>query len=267
MTLAAEQQLELTQKPTVGSKVLSKFEGHQVALLPDRTIIKSGKGITFNEILALQIADCIGLPVPRLYEQDWQQYYYYHDSGDVSIRMEYIRGKTLLERWPQMESDEKVHVMRQLCSLLVVMRCVCPPIRVIGSCDGSHVRDSRAESTHFGPPCHSEAEFNDYLISTIAYAPDEMRAAYSRSLARDHCIVFSHCDLSPDNIILDRKLNVVGIVDWEDSGWYPEYWEYVKFFARAPAFPDWHEYAEYLFPQRYKKELLDFRTMARFRAP
>lgn len=43
--------------------------------------------------------------------------------------------------------------------------------------------------------------------------------------------MFTHGDLSPRNIIVLND-KIVGIVDWEEAGWFPEYWEYVKFFLR-----------------------------------
>ena len=39
--------------------------------------------------------------------------------------------------------------------------------------------------------------------------------------------VFTHGDLNPFNILV-REGNVVGIIDWEFSGWYPHYWEYTS---------------------------------------
>jgi aminoglycoside phosphotransferase len=42
-----------------------------------------------------------------------------------------------------------------------------------------------------------------------------------------HRVVFTHGDLNMRNIMVtERKLS--GIVDWENSGWYPEYWDYTK---------------------------------------
>lgn len=37
--------------------------------------------------------------------------------------------------------------------------------------------------------------------------------------------VFTHGDLSSLNILVHGE-EVVGIIDWETSGWYPSYWEY-----------------------------------------
>jgi thiamine kinase-like enzyme len=39
--------------------------------------------------------------------------------------------------------------------------------------------------------------------------------------------VFTHGDLNPFNILVCRD-KVVGIIDWEFSGWYPHYWEYTS---------------------------------------
>jgi hypothetical protein len=36
---------------------------------------------------------------------------------------------------------------------------------------------------------------------------------------------FTHGDLNPFNILV-RESQVVGIIDWEFSGWYPHYWKY-----------------------------------------
>ncbi|KAH8203509.1 hypothetical protein TruAng_002380 [Truncatella angustata] len=42
-----------------------------------------------------------------------------------------------------------------------------------------------------------------------------------------HEIVFSHGDLNMRNILV-RNGRLSGVVDWETSGWYPEYWDYTK---------------------------------------
>jgi thiamine kinase-like enzyme len=39
--------------------------------------------------------------------------------------------------------------------------------------------------------------------------------------------VFTHGDLNPFNISI-RGDKVVGIIDWEFSGWYPHYWKHIS---------------------------------------
>jgi thiamine kinase-like enzyme len=42
-------------------------------------------------------------------------------------------------------------------------------------------------------------------------------------------IKFTHADLNPRNIIVSPvNPSRVVIVDWQQSGWYPDYWEYCK---------------------------------------
>ncbi len=49
-----------------------------------------------------------------------------------------------------------------------------------------------------------------------------------------HEIVMTHNDFAPSNIIVQGS-KVVAILDWEFSGFYPEYWEYCKALWR----PQW----------------------------
>lgn len=43
----------------------------------------------------------------------------------------------------------------------------------------------------------------------------------------DRTIVMTHNDLDPRNILIQGSW-VVALLDWELSGYYPEYWEYCK---------------------------------------
>jgi hypothetical protein len=55
---------------------------------------------------------------------------------------------------------------------------------------------------------------------------------------RGYRILFTHADLNPRNILVDRIVRadgskgwaVSGIVDWETAGYYPEYWDCRKAF-------------------------------------
>lgn len=60
-----------------------------------------------------------------------------------------------------------------------------------------------------------------------------MVAEFIRALP-SHDTVLTHSDLTPRNIIVQGG-KVVAILDWELSGFYPAYWEYVKACYR----PDW----------------------------
>jgi hypothetical protein len=87
------------------------------------------------------------------------------------------------------------------------------------------------------------------------------RPVYRRS-------VFTHGDLHQGNIIVDRGEDdlwqIAGIVDWENSGFYPAYWEAVKMTnCLAPIDAgDWYLYPpDSIAPQRYAVEWLADRVL------
>lgn len=70
----------------------------------------------------------------------------------------------------------------------------------------------------FVGPFVNEEEFNKTL---------QVGAPPGVSHRDDHKIVFTHGDLNMRNVLVhDGRLS--GTVDWENSGWYPEYWDYSK---------------------------------------
>lgn len=58
----------------------------------------------------------------------------------------------------------------------------------------------------------------------------EFHDACGIEIEEDTPICFTHNDLCPPNILISKGPNpkVVGIIDWEQAGWYPSYWEYSK---------------------------------------
>lgn len=61
-------------------------------------------------------------------------------------------------------------------------------------------------------------------------------------------ICLTHGDLHLGNILVvvsqdgdEPKITISGIVDWEQAGWYPEYWEYCKAMIVGPYGDDWRE--------------------------
>lgn len=57
----------------------------------------------------------------------------------------------------------------------------------------------------------------------------------------NHQIVFTHRDLRLHNIMVNDG-SVSGVLDWEFSGWYPEYWEFSKALYIWKWQNDWTDY-------------------------
>ncbi|EEP76340.1 predicted protein [Uncinocarpus reesii 1704] len=82
------------------------------------------------------------------------------------------------------------------------------------------IPDSQREELRF----ETEKHFNKYLTDPFW---DEIRSRAAVSHNIPHDIVFTHGDLNPRNILAENG-KITGIVDWENAGWFPEYWEYTK---------------------------------------
>ncbi|OJD12940.1 hypothetical protein ACJ73_09271 [Blastomyces percursus] len=82
------------------------------------------------------------------------------------------------------------------------------------------IPDSQRKEIRFS----TESEFNKYLTDPFW---DEIRKRAAVSHNVHHDIVFTHGYLNPRNILAENG-KITGIVDWENAGWFPEYWEYTK---------------------------------------
>ncbi|KAH9217382.1 hypothetical protein DL95DRAFT_295397, partial [Leptodontidium sp. 2 PMI_412] len=76
----------------------------------------------------------------------------------------------------------------------------------------------------------------------------------------DHEIVFTHADFTPRNMIV-KDGRVVALLDWEYSGWYLEYWEFVKTFKGADHRCTWYNYVEAIFPVCHETEYINDRFL------
>lgn len=236
------------------------MSGCIVKRLPGNLVVKSGSRIQLDECDALSLAAKLQLPVPRVYESERTL------EGTISIRMDFIEGSRLDDAWPDMTAGEKVDVCGQLKQILKDMRSIKSEDGIIGSCSGGLVRDCRRYDTYTGGPFDNEDSFNNFILDFLKATPTPIRNAIARQLVPNHRIVFSHGDLVMHNIIV-KGSKIMGLIDWEYAGWYPEYWEYVKFFERHSNHPDWKDHAAYIFPQAYDSELVAYQALIRWQLP
>jgi hypothetical protein len=150
--------------------------------------------------------------------------------------MERIDGETLGEKWGQMSEEEKEGIRMQLKDMWEELRgMVNLRPGVVCAADGGTLHDHRiwraAGSKGMGP-FKTEREFNLFLRngieSTENMAEGEAKRDVERLIemhreeeGRHLATVFTHGDVSVSNIMV-KGGKVVGLIDFEMAGFYPE---------------------------------------------
>ncbi|KAE8353427.1 kinase-like domain-containing protein [Aspergillus coremiiformis] len=156
-------------------------------------------------------------------------------NGTVLIFMSYQPGKTLTDVWPTLDQAQKASIQAQLNKILNDLRSLpFTPGAPLGGIGGEGCKDVRRHLRRSDKPITRIDEFEQFLFTGRrpgGYAFVE----FMRELCPppSSCsIVFTHGDLRPDNITVemaeDHGYIVTGLIDWEYSGFYPEYYEAVK---------------------------------------
>lgn len=144
------------------------------------------------------------------------------NDDDVYLITSQIPGRPLSDCHEMITDQDGIEFVTQMQGYLTQLRSipktVSPEFAICntlgGACADPRIRDGNS----VGPFVDEEA------FSQLLRYPDSP----SR---RGHEIVFTHADLNYRNIMVDKFANgwrVTGIVDWENAGYYPEYWDYTK---------------------------------------
>ena len=207
------------------------------------SVIKFGPGIDPREAKTMQfIRQATTIPVPEA-----------RDDGPDVLITSYVEGDNLRDCWKDLSSDKQKILAEQMRSILQQLRAV--KGNYIGGVDRGPAIDRR-RGDRVGGPFESEGEFNDFLLASMSPgSPMLHREAMQQAMEKRYEIVFSHADLNLHNIIV-KAGKIVALVDWETAGWYPEYWEYVKFCWASAHEKTWHKWGHTIFPTAYPEELV-----------
>lgn len=194
----------------------------------------------FGALSLIQKSSSITIPQPLDLVSDEKQTYM------VTGR---LHGVTAQSVYAQISDEQLMRLAQDLSAYLAqVRRIPKPPGLSSGSISNVigggciHNRIDMAHGTIYEPhgPFPDEASFNDYLLTRRPPNPDEVQRA-------GHAIRFSHGDLALRNVMVDAWGRLVGLVDWENAGWYPEYWELTAFRTTIPQ-KRWESVRSHIFP-------------------
>jgi aminoglycoside phosphotransferase len=200
-------------------------------------IVKYGRFVHLAEVEALTFAAShTSIPVPSVLAS--------YPAGDCHcIVMQNIPGVPLSQAWDSLSSGDRVVIQRELRGYIQDLRHVMAE-RWIGSVGKTPCRDLifRCYLEGNKGPFSSEFDFNSAIVDTLDLLGDFpvdkqlLRQTFTRR--QPHRIVFTHGDINPDNIMIHNG-HVSGIIDWEQAGFYPEYWEYCKTLVSSRLNKDW----------------------------
>lgn len=145
----------------------------------------------------------------------------------------FVPGLDLERAWPHLDDIQKKSISVQVDSLLAQLRLLSKPSNLpLGGVQGEGCKDARRGLRVSTEPIVDVKQFQDFI-----FAGSNSASLLYIQLLRDlvqtstRC-VFTHGDIRPANIMVkqadDETWEVIAIIDWETSGFYPEYWESVK---------------------------------------
>ncbi|KAK6813287.1 hypothetical protein RU639_011075 [Aspergillus parasiticus] len=238
------------KRRVTSENTIFNWGGVKIARISPDIVVKFGCHVTLSEaknmIFVKQNTET--LPIPKVLA-----YYSYgpisrdiDDYGslfDIYIFMDYVEGQSLDKVWGTYDEITKGYIASQLKEYLCQLRQISYR-NYIGSADLGPVTDPILERRHNKGPFDSEEAFNNAIIEVYqSTAPKRHIKSFLAGMLsqKRHQIVFTHGDLRLQNIMVNNG-HVSGIVDWEFSGWYPEYWEFLRALYVWRWQNDWTDY-------------------------
>ncbi|CVK94657.1 uncharacterized protein FPRN_10121 [Fusarium proliferatum] len=154
---------------------------------------------------------------------------------------ERVPGMPLVDVWQNMSQAEQASIKEQLRTQIKRMRTLVQPY--IGRIDKQPTRNiyNTTFVRHCGP-FEDEEAFDNWCLDRLSGGTIQ-RWKWKRVLERQRRkstgrFVLTHGDLSPRNIMVNGS-TITGIIDWELSGFYPEYVEYAFALSIGPGLEEW----------------------------
>ncbi|KAK2800951.1 hypothetical protein FQN50_007926 [Emmonsiellopsis sp. PD_5] len=177
------------------------------------------------------------VPVPQIY--GWRV-----DGAEKFIYMEYIQGQTLEQVWDTLSADECVSICNELRTICGNLRqleqdpsdpilAAFLPLFFTGNVVRAPLYDRAFHLNYMSEagPFTTVKQFHDWFTFLPRRRMSDPHSVpiepFRQDLPDDSPIKFTHGDLHRSNIVVTRSrpYKVTSIIDWEQSGWLPAYWE------------------------------------------
>jgi hypothetical protein len=194
----------------------------RVLFLTSRVCVKYGATVHLSEAKAMQlVAESTSVLLPKVFCS-------FRRKGITYIVMERISGDTIGRNWNRRTAESKADLLSQLRQYFIELRAIPHPSPGnVAAADLTELYDYRISSKPFGP-FSSSREFHSFLrdhITTASFVSDEVQQMIQMQEEDSYSVCFSHGDPSSSNFLVVG--NTVAMIDFEFSGFFPNYWDYV----------------------------------------
>ncbi|KAK4202055.1 hypothetical protein QBC40DRAFT_222321 [Triangularia verruculosa] len=220
-------------------------------LLTPRYVTKFYTSISHAKDVQLAIlqAHALGVRAPELKRMVKAK------DGTIECVLARIQGQTLESCWPYLSLFTTIRLAFQLRTMVQRMRAVTRP--TAGSLGTGICRSFWLEE-FYGVPPHASPQVVAMIVNFWCGFQSNWRERqktleeHRKSCegdevledARSQELVFTHHDLAPRNLILEEGTRKLWLVDWDESGFYPRYFEYAG--MRNLGYPsEWGWYGEW----------------------
>ncbi|KAL3447634.1 kinase-like domain-containing protein [Aspergillus insuetus] len=168
------------------------------------------------------VRDQTSIPVPTVVET-WEE------SERAMILMKRIPGVPLSDAWPRLATHEKEQIARQTAEYLLQLRNLqSEKMQALGGqpiYSNFLFRNKKSDLTH-GPLASDDELWADMEQGLDDAVPQAARILLRNRMPPAAPYTFTHNDLTNVNIMVENA-SLTGIIDWEMSGFFPVWWEYV----------------------------------------
>ncbi|PGH11071.1 hypothetical protein AJ79_05113 [Helicocarpus griseus UAMH5409] len=199
-------------------------KGSRVKSLPLGLCLKRCRGNTENEANALRLIEKnTSINAPKLIG------YAVIDKKSGFLLMTKLPGIPLSKVYYRTTYEEREKMAKNLADWISQLRRIPNKSgRLIANVSGGPITDHMSEPDQHRGPYNSVEEFNDDLTQKVFNIQEHKSKQPIATLYRKkYDVCFTHSDLHNTNILVQNG-QLSGLIDWENAGFKPEYWEFVR---------------------------------------
>lgn len=207
-----------------------RFGRASIVWFEEGLVIKSSDEVRSSQSAAMEYVrdHAPSVPVPTVHGT------HFSNPRKGYIFMDEIPGDTLEVVWPSLSPSQKEDVCKEIWDMVMTLRRLPrpgnlpPPDTFYTTVDGSPTYNHGLLGLEFAPVPEELLESDETFRSSILQRYRERHGSDQDVLLnfpRSEAAVFTHGDIKPRNSMVSEDGHINSLLDWEYSGFMPDYWE------------------------------------------